>query len=235
MAWSDQIFRYCERGSDPAFWAEPANAATNAAFFLAGALALGELARGQAVRRRLPETLLILLILLIGVGSFLFHTQATAWAAVADTAPIGTFMLAYLVYALRRYLGLAWPWVAAALAVFIGALRFAGSLECKVGLIAAVPPPGPCLNGTAGYLPAFIAMLLIAMALAARRHPAWSYLATASVVFLVSMTLRTIDLEVCEATHVAGHRLGTHFLWHLLNATTLCILALAAIRHGERR
>jgi hypothetical protein len=33
---------------------------------------------------------------------------------------------------------------------------------------------------------------------------------------------------------VDGHRLGTHFMWHILNAVTLYLLLMGAIRFGWR-
>ena len=39
MAWSDQVFSYCERGGAPGFWAEPLNALSNGAFIITGLIA----------------------------------------------------------------------------------------------------------------------------------------------------------------------------------------------------
>lgn len=235
MPLSDQIFRYCERGADPSFWAEPLNAATNAAFLLAGLAALTEIARKPSGERSVAEVLLALLVLVIGVGSFLFHTYATRWAAIADTGPIGLFMLAYLAFALRVLLRLSWLSTVVGVLLFVAALKLAGDIECRPGLLSVTAAArGPCLNGTAGYLPAFLAMAGIGLVLAQRRHSAWRHLVPAALVFLASMAFRTIDLEVCALTRVLGKARGTHFLWHLLNATTLYLLLLAAIRHGRQ-
>jgi hypothetical protein len=231
MGWQEQIFRYCERGEDAAFWAEPVNALTNAAFLIAASLAVWQLMR--APRRGLAEALLIALVFVMGVGSFLFHTYATRWASYADTVPIGIFMLAYLAYALRRFLELGWAWVVVCLAIFGWTLQFAGKVQCGPGLLTVMEPArGACLNGTAGYVPAWIAMVAIAGLLAAWRHPAWRHLAIAAAVFLASMMFRTVDLEICHVARLSGRAIGTHFLWHILNATMLYILLLAAIRHG---
>jgi hypothetical protein len=48
-------------------------------------------------------------------------------------------------------------------------------------------------------------------------------------VLVVSITARTIDMAVC-----AAFPLGTHFLWHLLNALTLYILIIAMMRAGRQ-
>ena len=236
MAWIDQIFRYCERGLDGAFWAEPLNAVTNAAFIVAAVAAAAEL-RGRPVdvEQRIAVTALAGLVFVIGVGSFLFHTFATRWAAVADTAPIGLFMLAYLAYALRAYLG--WGWIAMALGLvaFVAALQVAGGMECGPGPFGfAAGVRGPCFNGTIGYVPAFLAMAIIGGVLIAQRHPAGPYLVAAAAVFLVSMVFRSIDLQACAATRLIDRPRGTHFLWHLLNATTLYLLLRAAIRAAPR-
>lgn len=236
MAWDDQIFRYCERGQDGAFWAEPLNAASNGAFLIATVLAAVELFRRRERASGVAEMLLVALVFVIGIGSFLFHTYATRWASYADTVPIGIFMLAYLGYALRCYVGLGWIWIAIGLAAFVWSLQFAGKVQCGPGLLSVThAAQGPCLNGTAGYVPAFLAMTGIALVLAILRHPAWRYLALAAGLLLVSMTLRTVDIELCDLTRLMGYRTGTHFVWHLLNATLLYVLLVAAIRHGARR
>lgn len=236
MILAAEIFRYCERGQNAAFWAEPVNAVSNAAFVIAALLAGAMLARRRDFSHALWEWLLVVALFVIGAGSFLFHTYATRWAAVADVAPIGVFMFAYLGYALRRFVKLPWLLVAAGLGAFTYAMHLADGIECRVALISVVEAArGPCLNGTAAYTPAFGAMLVIGLALAAMRHPAARFILAAAGIFLVSMFFRTIDWEVCASTRVIGRALGTHFFWHILNATTLFLLVLAAIRHGAAR
>jgi hypothetical protein len=228
-SWMEHIFRYCERGQDPSFWAEPLNAVSNAAFLIAAVVAGVELARRPDASRRLAEWALVALVFIIGVGSFMFHTFATRWAAIADTGPIGLFMLAYLCFALRRYLNLPWLAVLLGLGVFVWSLNAAGDISCPPGLGITDAARGPCLNGTVGYVPAGIAMLGIGAVLLVLGHPAWRLLLAAGGVFVVSMFFRTVDWELCEATRAFGRLNGTHFLWHLLNAATLYLLLRAAI------
>ena len=228
------IFNYCERGRDASFWAEPLNALSNAAFLIAGCAALYGLARQPKQKRGGAEIFFAVMLIVIGIGSFLFHTYATAWAAAADVAPIGIFMLAYFAYALRRFLS--WHAVAgaAALAAFAAALHFAGHLTCAGGLLPVTAAAGrPCFNGSLAYVPALIAMLLISGALAAYHHPAAKRLLAAGLIFLLSLTARTLDFEVCAATAMLGAVRGTHMLWHILNAVTLYLLTTAAILHGQ--
>ena len=234
MDWTDQIYRYCERGQSAAFWAEPLNALSNIAFLLAGVAAAIELIRGPGIRARPIAALLVLLVLTIGAGSFLFHTFATRWSSLADVAPIGLFMLTYFIFVLRMFIGLPWPMVAAGVAAFIYAFSAAGAVQCQPGVLSiAAYAHGPCLNGSVGYLPALVAMLGTAGVLAATGHPAWRYLAPGSLVFLASLAMRTFDLELCPQTMLLGQLRGTHALWHILNAVTLYLLLRAAIRHAR--
>ena len=43
------------------------------------------------------------------------------------------------------------------------------------------------------------------------------YLTTTAIIWTFSLTFRTIDMQVCDYTH----QLGTHFMWHILNAVVL--------------
>lgn len=234
MDWQQKIFRYCERGGDPGFWAEPLNAISNGAFTIAAVVAaILLLRRPRGQRGGIAEWLLIALTFIIGVGSFLFHTYATLWAARADTIPIGIFMFAYVAYALRRYLALHWLLVLIGLGLFWWSLQFAGSVQCRAGLFAVVGNARHCLNGTMNYAPALVAMVVIGAAAAVRRQGAAPYLLAAAGVFFLSMFFRTIDWETCSRSIVAGRTLGTHFLWHTFNGLALFILLLAAICHGQ--
>jgi hypothetical protein len=47
----------------------------------------------------------------------------------------------------------------------------------------------------------------------------------AAAVFVISLAFRTVDRAVCGT-----FPLGTHFIWHLLNAVVLFVLLRAAIR-----
>ena len=82
--WNKQLFSYCERALDGAYWAEPINAVTNAAFWMAAIAALILWLRAARSERHFVDLILIALLLAIGTGSFLFHTHATRWAVLAD-------------------------------------------------------------------------------------------------------------------------------------------------------
>ncbi len=100
MNWAESIDMYCER-TDAGLWSEPVNALTNLAF-IAVAIVLWRSAGRQPAR---DIRLLLGLIAAVGVGSLVFHTVATRWAAVLDIGFIGIFVLAYFQRFQVRILG----------------------------------------------------------------------------------------------------------------------------------
>lgn len=203
--WTLPIDAYCER-LDPSFWAEPVNAATNAAFLVAAAV--GVVASRGSDR---GVMLLAALTATIGVGSFLFHSFATAWAALADVVPITLFIVACLVLMLRRLVGLHAAWAVGLGLAFVPA----GAL-----LVRALRPLAEGTIGSSmGYLPPLLALLACTAVLRRRRHPSAPALLLTAGLFAVSLTFRTLDGPLC-----AAWPLGTHWLWHLLNAVVLARL-----------
>lgn len=235
MDWSASIFSYCERAADPSFWAEPFNAVSNLSFIIAAYLA----AEGFRRRSHRPDPavwLLIALTAIIGVGSFLFHTLATRWSALADVVPIGLFMLSYLVFAVRRFAQAPWWATIALLAFYLACVWTAVNLPCPAGLLPVTEAMDrPCLNGSMLYIPSWIALTGMAIYLAHHRLPAAGYLSKASVILAVALFLRTIDFEVCGSTTYFGSPRGTHAFWHLLNGLMLYALLRAAIENSVAR
>jgi hypothetical protein len=215
MDWSAPLDLYCER-TDPSFWSEPVNAVSNVAFLVAAALAFQLWRRGD--RGDWPALALIAVVAVVGVGSFVFHTVATRGAILADVIPIAIFIYGYLLLALARFLHFR---VIVAVAVVVA---FA---VCAQGLSALAPPR--LLNGSIGYLPALAA--LIAVALAAGERGTRRSLGLAALMFAISLGFRTADMAICPA-----FPLGSHFVWHALNAVVLYVLlqtAIAARRVGQ--
>lgn len=231
--WTAKIFSYCERAGNPGFWAEPFNAISNAAFILASLAALIAWARMPSTHRGWTELGLIVLVAVIGTGSFLFHTLATRWSAIADIAPIGAFMLIFAIYAMRRFLNLHWILTAAGVALFGWLMQLAYTAPCPMALRGLVAGRH-CLNGTMLYLPAFAMLISVGVLAAIMRHPAAKYLLTGTVILALSIAARSLDQELCAVSSIWGKRRGTHALWHLLNATMLALMLLAAVRHGRR-
>lgn len=215
MDWFRAVNGYCER-TDAGYWSEPLNAVSNAAFLIA-AWAAWRMARDAGDR---GGQALAALVGVIGVGSFLFHTHARVWAMLADVVPIQAFILLYLGLATVRFFGVPWWGGVLAAAAFVPA-----SALMAQGIAAVFGP----LNGSVGYLPVPVVILAYAAALRRRAPEAASGLAAGAGILAVSLVFRTIDGGVCPALPV-----GTHFLWHLLNAAMLWWMIRVLVRHGAR-
>lgn len=186
---------YCER-LGPGLLAEPLNAASNVAFFLAAWVAWSLAERTRSLNPGIA--VLICLIVAIGVGSTLFHTFATPWARLMDVVSIALFQTAYLWIYGRRVVNMHRAYLALFVAVFVVA-AWGGRQWPHV------------LNGSLYYAPA--ALLSIALGLyhlRTQRERRFDLL-IAGGAFLVAIFFRTIDGAVCPA-----FPLGTHFVWHLL-------------------
>lgn len=223
MDWNAPIDIYCER-LGPGFWAEPVNALTNGAFLLAALV--GAAAARRAGLRHPALWALIGLAALIGVGSFLFHTVATPWAALTDVVPIWTFVALYLWTFATRVTGIRPVALLGAAALAIAAL-----VALVAGLRRVLGPAAAALNGSEQYAPALLALVVFAVLLARRRHHLAPLVTGIAGLFALSLGFRTADMHVCDALP-----LGTHFLWHLLNGTVIALLLVALVRglaHGR--
>ncbi|MCL4675832.1 MAG: ceramidase domain-containing protein [Pararhodobacter sp.] len=223
MDWGQAVDIYCERTS-AAFWAEPVNALSNASF-LAAAVWGGMTARARGVGSPMVWVL-IALAALIGVGSFLFHTFANRWSEYADTIPIWSFVALYVLAAMHFIGGMPVARVMRVAGIVILAAGLTvWLLASGEGADTATPDP---LNGSGQYAPAVIALLVFTAVSFWRRHPGAPWIAAATATFLVSLTLRTLDRDIC-----ASFPLGTHFAWHLLNGLMIAILLQMLVRTGQ--
>ncbi|MEM6826099.1 MAG: ceramidase domain-containing protein [Pseudomonadota bacterium] len=194
-----QIDGYCER-TDPSFWSEPVNALTNAAFLIA-AFVMWRRCRWLPLGRVLAGILAA-----IGLGSFLFHTFATGWAALADVTPIAAFILVYVFAANRDFWGLG-PWASAAgAALFIPYAAVFGAIFAEL----------PFFRISAAYWPVALLILVYAILLRGRDPGVARGLGLGAGILVLSLVSRSIDELVCPAVS-----LGTHFIWHCLNGLML--------------
>ncbi|WP_375551863.1 ceramidase domain-containing protein [Rhodophyticola porphyridii] len=201
MELTAQIDAYCERLS-PDFWAEPVNALTNLAFMLAAVVMAARLwGHGLPVALTLTGILFA-----IGLGSFLFHTYATGWSAMADVVPIAGFILLYL-FALNRHVW-RWPlWLA-----LLGTLAFLPYAALTTPVFSALP----FFDISAAYWTVPLALVIYAGLLRRRAGALARGMMIGAGLLALSLTARSLDMPLCAALP-----LGTHFLWHILNAIML--------------
>jgi Ceramidase len=233
MTFGEHVFLYCERGTNPDLVAEPINALSNVAFLLAGLVGLQLALWRPREQRPADHVLLPVLVLFIGLGSLSFHLYADQGTALADVVPIAVFMLVYLGFALNRFL-LVPPGVTVLLVIgFTAIMALATHVQCSDGAIGflATEAQGakPCLNGSVFYLPALVAMIVIGLLLHERGHKAAPWVLLAAAIFAVSVTLRSLDMALCNEVVIDGRKVGTHFAWHVLNALALFLLLRASL------
>jgi len=201
---------YCERLLST-FWAEPINAFTNISFLIAAFVLWRSARRMESAQVPSGFSLLILLSITIGLGSFLFHTFATTWARWLDILPILLFQLVFMWLYATRIIEVRRVYVALFLIVYLGIAIWARQFYAV-------------LNGSLIYSPALIALLAMGV---------WHYLhqvkprfllLSAAGVLLLSLTFRTLDSALCDIFPT-----GTHFLWHLSTGLLIYLLGYAIL------
>ena len=209
MDWTRALNVYCER-TDPSYWSEPVNALSNLGFIVAAYIMWR---RSDGDR---PARALCILLFLIGVGSWLWHTHALAWAGALDVLPVVLFTLMYIYLANRHMMN--WPPV-------VSALGSAAYVPYSFGL-ATVFGMLPFFSVSAGYWP--LPVLIFAYAYALRRRVASTSrnLAIGAAILCISLVFRSVDGALCQAIPF-----GTHFVWHLLNAVMLGWMIETWLRH----
>lgn len=217
MNWQQPVDIYCERLSQ-AFWAEPINAFTNIAFFIAAYALLKQL-RARSVREPWISWL-IAWIAMIGAGSYAFHTLATLGASLLDVIPIGIFIISYIYVFLLLVMHCRWQKMLLCCLPFFLLNYFIQFL-----------PEALYFNGTIRYVPALLYLLTFAL-LMHRVHgaffsrPLWM----ASATLICSMFFRSVDNLWC-----ASWPLGTHFLWHIFNGVALYFAVVALIKFRQKQ
>lgn len=209
--WLSAVDSYCER-TGPEYWSEPVNALTNLAFVLAAVVVW------PGVRGRPMGQALAIILGVIGLGSWLFHTHANRLTGLMDVLPIVAFILLYIFAATRDYFG-ARPWVAGV--VTAGFLPYAA---LTVPIFARIPG----LGSSAAYAPVPVLIAAYAVLLRRRAPGTARGLAIGAGLLVLSLTFRSLDMPVCGALP-----LGTHFLWHLLNALMLGWMIVVWRRHMD--
>jgi len=195
--YSRSVTYYCER-TDIRFYSEPLNALSNISFFISAILVYRLLKKKNAnayYYRFLPY-----LLLFIGTGSLLWHSFRNPFTLVLDAIPIWIFFL---------------------LIVFILIYKLAGSKNTATIILTsyfflqvltsyAFPD---FFNGSIRHVVNGVAFVgIIAWVYKKYAHVSGNLIA-AFLLYILAIVFRSIDNAVCAYLTV-----GTHFLWHILNA-----------------
>lgn len=209
MYLSQSIDIYCER-LDVGIWAEPINAVTNFAFILAAII------MWIRCKNLVEGRVLAFLLFLIGCGSFLFHTFAQTWAAILDVTPILIFILTYIYAANRRFL------VWSKRMSITGVILFLPYQFLVVSILSSIQ----FFGSSAQYVPVAILIFFYSALLRKSKSNLSRELFVGATILSLSIFARTIDEPLCLIVSV-----GTHFIWHILNAIMLAWMIEILRRH----
>ncbi len=197
---------YCERINLTSLSFEPLNTISNLAFLVAALVLLIRYWQPCPNKRNKFDILaLILLIASIFIGSSLWHIHATNTYMLADVIPITIFIHLYIFAFLYRIAKFSILKSTAILSIFL-----------IINGLTNIYIPANTLNGSILYIPAYLTMIIMAIYLNKIKNPSFIILTKTTIIFTASLFFRTIDFSVCNYITV-----GTHFIWHILNAMTL--------------
>ncbi len=215
---TQHYYGLCERTSD-AFLSEPLNAISNLSFILVAIMIYRTYRDHQDLKGKWIWDLHILTILIFSIGlfSFIYHIYPTPYTETMDVIPIVAFINIFFFSIIVR-IG-----HTNAFQTVVCFLAFVGSTHI---LVSQFPN---AMNDSIGYLSSMVALVVIAIYLHMMRRPSSHQFLLASLIGVISLFFRAIDNAVCDTIPI-----GTHFLWHSLNALLLYILMKQVIRNVNR-
>lgn len=208
----------CERTGSTIF-SEPLNVLSSFAFIFVAVKIYHFYRRHEDLERRWIWDIHVLTILcfIIGVNSTIFHSYPTPITELLDTVPIVLFIVIYFISVLFRIGRCNLFQAAIALVAFTGFSYF---------LVHQFPQ---ALNDSIGYLSSMVALIMIAVHLHLKARPSSQHFMLAAIIGVCSLFCRAIDHAICPMLPT-----GSHFMWHILNATLLYILLKQIIRNVNR-
>jgi len=197
-----QIFAYCERNSTH-IWAEPINTLSNLFFIFFGLMWFL-----KAYKIRDNDTIVLSLSLIsIGIFSFLYHLYANFIFGFLDVVSIIIFSLLYFLFFNRIFFALN------KIKYFLLSFLFFIYLIIFVYFISFIEFN---INGSEYYFSLIFLLIIYFLLICFTQKKLNIEMLLSIIILLFSIFLRTIDKEVCDNFHI-----GTHFIWHFLNAISL--------------
>ena len=199
MDWFAPIDMYCER-THHGIISEPINFATNMSFLIAAIVMWYRAKTIKACR------ILSMMLASIGIASALHHSFAQTWAALIDVLSIAVFVFTYLFLANRNYLGLSVKHSIIIMILFLPINFISSNYLLDFDF----------LGDSAGYMPILFLTGAYALILRNKLPKVSNGLLIGFYALAISLAFRTVDQTFCSQWPV-----GTHFMWHIVNAITL--------------
>lgn len=190
---------YCERGDSLEFFAEPLNAISNLAFIFAGFGIYRLLIKNRI--QQIEYKIVLILILLVGFGSFLWHATRNSFTLLLDIVPTAlTFTLITYIFLSKLMQN---RLLALLIAMLLLPVRFFISSFAPTDIISS-------LIRNSIIFTTFLVLIVWSF----KKHGRIAFEGlSVLVIYLLAISTRGIDLQVCPTFNI-----GTHFLWHIFNA-----------------
>ena len=199
MDWFAPIDMYCER-THHGIISEPMNLATNMGFLIAAVVMWYRAKTIKACR------ILSIMLASIGIASALHHSFAQTWAALIDVISITVFVFTYLFLANRDYLGLSVNYSILVMILFLPITLILNNYLLNFVF----------LGDSVGYMPILLLIGAYGLILRNKLPKVSNGLLIGFYALAISLAFRTIDQTFCSQWPV-----GTHFMWHIVNAIML--------------
>ncbi len=197
---------YCERTNEQIF-NEPVNAISNIFFIIVSLSLIKILRKNQSNKIYYIQPILIFFI---GIGSFLFHLNPNIITLYSDVIPIFLFSLSFIFFFNRDVININYLNNALLFLLFFFLFLFiTPKLNYEI------------LNGSEFYFANYFFLTMYTIWLYLKKSDFFQLLLLGFIFFNLSILLRSLDNHICEYFSI-----GTHFLWHFLNAYLLKILTL---------
>jgi hypothetical protein len=197
---------YCEQPIYQAFF-EPINTITNLAFMIAGIVLFIQLKKRNILD--VKGIYFSALLVIVGLGSFIWHLYRTDLTVMLDSIPIALFVLSYLFFYILQ---MTKNWF-----LRIGLfLSFFGYMILLTKALSGLDNQWLLTNGGMQYLVA-LSFFVVLQIFNRYWYPGLikpSFIVV--LLFALSIFFRQTDLLVCEYIGF-----GTHFMWHILNGVVL--------------
>lgn len=188
---------YCEQTIYPLFL-EPLNTLSNLAFIIS-AIFVYKLLKNNRIKNRI-YWILFYLIVLVGIGSILWHTFKNPVTLLLDFLPIFLFILISFYLLIKGIIQNTKITILAIISLVI--------LE----VILTIALPRNFLNGSFRHLANSIVLFVLFFAAYKKYGKLALNIIPIFLIYIAAIFFRSIDLNIC--TQIS---MGTHPLWHILN------------------